>query len=531
MDQINIFEMLYDKPKVDKPVRLIELFAGYGSQALALKYLGAKFEHWKIAEWNYKSFDAYNRIHFGDTTNYSKDKELSWLINYLYDKGISSNWDSPMTLDQIKRLSEAQIRKIYNDIQATHNLVNIQQTSAKDLDMNDNNYYYLLTYSFPCQDLSLAGLGKGMVKESGTRSSLLWEVGRLLKECHSLGKMPDALVMENVPQVHGADNSPFFDQWQLELEKLGYQSYWKDLVATDYGIPQTRNRTFMVSIRDGYFSFPKPIPLTKKLRDLLEKNVDERYYLSDKAINFFKTNSEKMQAKGNGFKWDVKNADTVEIAKTVTTHSGSRMDDNFIEIKRPHGYFPGSISHNPDAISTIDASIDYQHIVLGVYDDYNHSFRSPDTVGVIQANYPKPHHGNRVVSMLPTTMEDKPIRTGGLFDNDKGKHQAGSIYDPNGTSPTLDCAEGGHRTPLVELQKYDIEQTNQLRIRKLTPTECFRLMAVKDGDSLKLDGISNSTKYHLAGDSIVTTVLMAIFGELLEIPWESKVKSLFEERK
>ena len=365
MDQINIFELLSPAYKIKKPIRLIELFAGYGSQALALKYLGVPFEHWKISEWCWKSTDAYNRIHYGDTTDYSREREKDWLIEYLFDKGISKDWNKPMTYEQIKKLPEHQLRKIYNDIQATRNLVNIQKITAKDLELNDDGYTYLMTYSFPCQDLSLAGLRGGMNKDSGTRSGLLWEVDRLLKECKELGRLPDVLLMENVPQVHGVENSENFKLWQLELEKLGYTSYWQDLIATDYGIPQIRNRTFMISLLgDYYYSFPKPIPLEKKLKDLLEPEVDEKFYLSDVAIQFLTNNNEKMIERGNGFRWDVKPEEEAEIAKTLTCNSGYRMDDNFIEIKRPHGYFPGSVKE-ADTISTIDASINFQHIVLG----------------------------------------------------------------------------------------------------------------------------------------------------------------------
>lgn len=125
--QTTIFDMLYPKFKINKPIRLIECFAGYGSQALALKYLGVPFEHWKICEWAVKSIQAYKDIHFtDDNTDYSERYNKDYLVDYLHYKGISSNYNEPMDKSQIKRLSEEQIRTIYNNIQATHNLVNIQ---------------------------------------------------------------------------------------------------------------------------------------------------------------------------------------------------------------------------------------------------------------------------------------------------------------------------------------------------------------------------------------------------------------------
>jgi len=149
--QLNIFDVLYPKFIIDKPIRLIELFGGYGSQALALKYLGVKFEHWKLCEWAVKSIQAYKDIHFpNDDTDYSDFIPKESLIEILYNLGISSNYNEPMTKEQISRLNEKQLRTIYNNIQATHNLVNIQQVKGSDLEItNTDKYEYILTYSFP----------------------------------------------------------------------------------------------------------------------------------------------------------------------------------------------------------------------------------------------------------------------------------------------------------------------------------------------------------------------------------------------
>ena len=335
MNQASIFDFMYEKYKITKPIRLIEFFAGYGSQALALKYLGVPFEHWKTCEWAVKSIQAYKDIHFpNDNIDYFANTGFddSWLISWLYEKGISSNYNEPMNKEQIIRLGGKQRHKIFNNICATHNLVNIQKTKGADLEIADTDKYeYILTYSFPCQDLSLAGKGKGM-SDTSTRSGMLWEVERILTECHKLGNLPQVLLMENVPQVHSQDNIADFHKWQLRLEELGYKNYMQDLIATDYGIPQTRNRCFMVSILGDYsYTFPQPIPLKLKLKDLLEQNVDEKYYLSDKMIEFFTYNEEKQKENGNGFRFNVSDGNCV--AKTITTRAGCRMDDNYIKIK------------------------------------------------------------------------------------------------------------------------------------------------------------------------------------------------------
>lgn len=202
--QISLFDGT-EKIKINKPIRLIELFAGYGSQHLALKYLGAEVESYKICEWAVKSIQAYKDMHFkDDNTDYSKDHSIEFIINRLAKYGISANYNEPMTKEQIKRMGESKARQIYNNIKATHNLVNVQQAHAEDLEIVDRDKYtYMMTYSFPCQDLSKAGLGKGMGRDSGTRSGMLWEVERILDEGKALGTMPDILLMENVPDVIG----------------------------------------------------------------------------------------------------------------------------------------------------------------------------------------------------------------------------------------------------------------------------------------------------------------------------------------
>lgn len=230
-DQISIFDIGKTPLKIDKPIRLIELFAGIGSQAKALKRLGVDFEHYRVCEFDKYAIKSYNAIHGTDFA----------------------------TSD-------------------------ITQITASDLGIVDTDKYcYIMTYSFPCQDLSLAGLQKGMAKGGNTRSGLLWEVERLLNECEEL---PQILLMENVTQVHGKKNIEHFNEWIEYLESKGYSNYWEDLNAKNYGIPQNRNRTFMVSVLGDYtYEFPKPIPLELRLKDMLEGHVDEKFYLSDAALS------------------------------------------------------------------------------------------------------------------------------------------------------------------------------------------------------------------------------------------------------
>jgi len=358
-NQISIFDVLYPKYKITKPIRLIEFFAGYGSQSLALKYLGVPFEHWKICEWAVKSIQAYKDIHFtDDNEDYSKDLTKQDLEVWLSFKGISSNYNEPMNIKQIERLSEKQLRTIYNNNLATHNLVNIQQVKGEDLEIVDTDKYdYILTYSFPCQDLSLAGKGKGM-SDTSTRSGMLWEVERILTECKELGQLPQILLMENVPQVHGTDNVQDFNKWQLRLEELGYKNYFQDLIATDYGIPQTRNRCFMISILGDYsYTFPQPVPLKLKLKDMLEDNVDEKYYLSDKMLNCFLSESEDSKfPRKERFMQTFNTTNEKGIAATITTAAGTRATDNFIKVKNAtkKGYLEATDGDGVDISSRME---------------------------------------------------------------------------------------------------------------------------------------------------------------------------------
>ena len=126
-----------------------------------------------------------------------------------------------------------------------------------------------------------------MSKGSGTRSGLLWEVERILTEIRdSNGELPQILFMENVPQVHSQDNMPDFRKWLDFLESLGYTNYYQDLNAKNYGVAQNRERCFMFSFLGEYnYHFPQPIPLKKKLKDYLEDNVDEKYYINNKKAD------------------------------------------------------------------------------------------------------------------------------------------------------------------------------------------------------------------------------------------------------
>lgn len=286
VQQLNLFNFGKEKKVITKPIRLIELFAGIGAQAKALEVLGVPFEHWKICEWAVNSIKTYNAIHIKDYTDYSKDLTKEQLVDYLQGN-ISTNYNDPC---EVSKKSEEWLRDTYNNCIATHNLMNIMKVKGEDLDIRDTDKYeYIMTYSFPCQDLSLAGQRKGMEvsqAQGGTRSGLLWEVERILDELahthtHS-STLPQILLMENVPEVIGFGAVSHFNKWLDKLESLGYSNYFQILNGKDYGIPQNRRRCFMISLLGDYaYDFPIKHKLKYRLKDFLEKEVDEKYYLTN----------------------------------------------------------------------------------------------------------------------------------------------------------------------------------------------------------------------------------------------------------
>ena len=328
-EQIDLFAASYEKPELPKHIKLIEFFAGIGAQAKSLEILGADFEHWKVAEWSIHSIIAYNAIHIKDWSDHSAGLSYEEVLERI--KGVSSDYNKPMSESELRRRGEAWARRLYSSMVAIHDLKpNVQDVHAEDLEIRERERNtFLLTYSFPCQDLSSAGLQKGMERGSGTRSGLLWEVERILLECKEKDCLPQVLLMENVPGVHSQANEKPWQDWLMSLSRMGYTNYWKDMNAKDYGIPQNRKRTFMLSLLGDYsFHFPKKQPLKYVLKDFIEKKVDESYYLSDELVKSFERFNLEREEKGQNFRFEP--AEGEEPAHSVLTKSGNRPCDNFI---------------------------------------------------------------------------------------------------------------------------------------------------------------------------------------------------------
>jgi DNA (cytosine-5)-methyltransferase 1 len=524
MKQTSIFDFMFEKKLIKKPIRIIELFGGYGSQYMALKYLGANVESYKLVEWEVAAIEAYTRFH-----HEYKHFDCDDLTSALYNLGISNDGKVPMTLQQIERRSDEWKQKVYNNIRSSNNLVNILTTKGKDLEIVEKDKYeYIMTYSFPCQDLSLAGKGAGLGE--GTRSGLLWQVERILLELKELNELPQILLMENVPMILSPKYRDDFAKWDLALSKLGYKSYVKNLMATDYLIPQIRNRTFMISILGEYsYSFPNKLKKEYILKDFLENNVDEKYFLSDKMMACF-TDMTNRNGFVRGEQFKPHTIDS-EYAYTITTRAGQRASDNFVIIpeKTKKGYAVVKDTRNLKE-KLCDELIESGILKEGdvINHSYTNSGKNPnsrlsledfiettdgtiptlttrgDTLGVVVRE--------EYQGMYQYSKSDKFMKGKDRFT--KNKEFADTIVTTQKEGVVV---------------KNEINGLESLRTRKLTPKECFRLMGVKDRDYEKIADFSNSSLYRLAGNSIVIQVLMGIFGELLGIDYKKKIKESVKE--
>ena len=221
----------------ERPLRCFYAFAGYNSQKMALQRLA----------------DVYPDFHHVC---------VGW--SEIDENAIKAN-NAVFPEDKDKNLGD---------------ISKIDWAKAPDFD--------LFTYSFPCQDISSSGKQRGFEEGAGTRSSLLWECKKAIE-----AKKPRFLMMENVKALVSAKFMPFLRQWQTWLHHQGYENFTQVLNAKDFGCPQNRERVFMISILrtdsepNPSFYFPKKMKLERRIKDILEPTVDESFYLSDKALEYF----------------------------------------------------------------------------------------------------------------------------------------------------------------------------------------------------------------------------------------------------
>lgn len=381
--------------------------------------------------------------------------------------------------------------KSYNAINGTKFEPQDITTWDKDIEVD------LIMHGSPCQDFSIAGKQAGGDKDSGTRSSLMYETLRIVDKLK-----PKYIIWENVKNLISKKHIHNFNAYIETMEKLGYNSYYQVLNAKDYGIPQKRERVFTISIRkdiDRGYKFPEKIELKLKLKDLLEDKVDEKYYLSDKMLNCFMSNGTGKFPRRDRFLANI-NRKNQSLANSITTLPGQRPTDNFVKeynlkeqlcnklIENDIVKEGEIINHsytNSKQRDTLDKFIESKNGIMPTMTT------RPDILGIVVKE------GTKVGYAVATNGDSVDLS----YPNSKNRR--GRVG--KGISHTLTV--GG-----------SMNVVDNLRIRKLTPLECWRLMGFKDNEYYQAEKVnSNAQLYKQAGNSIVVNVLEAILQKLLII--------------
>lgn len=393
------------------------------------------------------------------------------------------------------------------DIEAKH-----FHKDVNDLDATQyKDQVDILIGGSPCQAFSLAGLRHGTEDERG---QLIYQYIRVVDECR-----PEIIVYENVKGIMSIDGGRTIKDFVQALRDIGYYCHYDVVNTKDYGVPQNRERLFLVGFLnvDHYhrFDFAPKIPLEKRLKDVLEDDVDQKYYLSDKAVNFFKQNSINNEAKGNGFRFSPSDGST--YAKALTTLAGSRMDDNFVkvvgmldikgkdQIKRVYdqeGLSP--------TLTTMQGG--HQEPKIQVKSATKQGYETATTGDSINLSVPnsktrRGRVGKQVAQCLDTSCNQAVVAPKiNVIGSTGGGHDANSrIYGTDGISPSLMAGNnGGGQSPVKHL-------TQDYRIRKLTERECLRL---QDFPDTFIQVVSASQMYKQAGNSMSVNILEMIFNQI-----------------
>lgn len=365
----------------------------------------------------------------------------------------------------------------------------------------------------PCQAFSMAGNRKG---ESDDRGILFYNSHEFIMK-----NKPRFFIFENVKGLLSDDNGQTFQKWCSYLggksvngtieafpyaDAAPYHIYWKVLNAKHYGVPQNRERVFIIGIRDdedNTFRFPKEEPLTRRLKDILEVDVDEKYYLSEKAIKGFITHRDRMKERGNGFGFEPTEGEG--CASSVLTRAGSRPDDNFVKVKSAvkKGY---EEDREGDSISLQQPNSETRRGRVG-----NQVAQTLDT-GCQQAvilGYTRDEKGKVAKRHEKEIANTVHASTGGGGNTDQFVKIGAMRGRGEDNTQQLEINDSGNSNSLTTVQKDNLVVTN--RIRRLTPRECFRLMDFPETFEMVC---SDTQSYKMAGNSIVVAVLEKIIANL-----------------
>ena len=502
-------------------IKLLSLFSGIGAFETALRRGGHEYQLIGYCEIDKYAANAYSQIH-----------------------GISENY----------------------------NLVDVTKVNTVLMDDVD-----LITYGFPCQDISAAGKQRGFEDKDGnrTRSGLFFEALRIIEETRPL-----YAIAENVKALTSKKFEKEFKTVLDSLDGAGYNNYWAVLNAKDYGIPQNRERVFIVSIRkdidNGGFKFPEKMPLNIRVKDILENNVDEKYYINtEKARQLIKKLLDKNRITGVEVCDATVNAPNVrDISNAIISRYDAGISNQRswgTAVIEPHVKRLGNLysdtaggaragnTYDPEGLSpTLQTAqggnrqpLIIEPPVICASRGRNTDNPSDRTAGIPTEQRLEPNTDG-VSNTLTTVQKDNYLLEApkiNVVGNLRGHSQMGRVFSTDGLSGCLSHADA--KEPIKILQPVVIGSTqehaavkndgictclteamgagggqipmitdNQIdccgyRIRKLTPLECFRLMGFSDEEFNRIKGVSNTQLYKMAGNSIVVNVLEGIFNNLL----------------
>lgn len=507
------------------------LFSGIGCQERGFFNSGLfDMEILNTSDINKESVLSYAAIHCGMTNNmvenYDKYPSRYEMAKYLTEINLGYNPEKDKQYDWFKlvKRKKKDLEKYWLACKLSHNVGDISR--VKELPYAD-----FWTCSFPCTDISVVGKMKGLNQDSGTRSSLLWENIRLLKIAKQHNTLPKYIMVENVKNLVSKKFEKDFKNLLHIFEKLGFNSYYSIINGKDCGIPQNRERVFLIAIRKdidtGLYEFPKPFDNGIRLKDVLEDEVDEKYYLSEKAVSKFKFYS---NTKGN----DIRISGSLNPDKMIQDRTRVLSSDGILQALRAKDYKdPVKIITPIDKSNNETRIIDIANCITTREDRGVSNYKSEGTAILEQ-----------VGQIYGTENESNP--------------QAGRVYKSEGLSPTLDTCSGGNRMPKIiesgqirpkdwnynlhgkkredqfETRKDGLSNAllttgikncirEDFRIRKLTPRECWKLMGLTfdDCNRAKAIGVSDTHLYKQAGNGIITNCCELLAEHLYKAQYDN----------
>lgn len=512
------------------------LFSGIGCQERGFENSGLfDIEVLNTSDINKESVLSYAAIHCGMTNemvkNYKEYPSREEMAQYLTDINLGYEPEKDKHFDWFKltKKKSNDLEKYWLACKLTYNRGDISK-------IEELPYADFWTCSFPCTDISVAGKMKGLDPDSGTRSSLLWENIKLLKKAKDSNTLPKYIMVENVKNLVSKKFIEHFNNLIGVFDDLGFNTYWSVINGKDCGVPQNRERVFIIAIRKDIdthrYQFPIPFDTGIRLKDVLEESVDEKYYLSDVATRKFKLFSE---SKGSDIKVagslnpDKNVQDRVRVLDIEGLSQGLRATDYKDLVK---------------IVSGIDKSAKDTQVI-----EYANCITSREDRGVSN----RKSEGTAILEQT-----NCPNRLGNIYGEDKGTGYGGNVWDSESLSPTLTTMQGGNRQPMIvesgqirpKDRNYNAHGTKRedqfetrkdglsnallttviknciredFRIRKLTPRECYKLMGLtfEDCDKARNIGVADTHLYKQAGNGIITDCCKLLAEHLYKAQYDN----------